>query len=108
MAESTAAEVSVSGSISVSTSVSTTATSPLLALHTACCTSATTSSRSSPTSVRTTSFMQSLAKFPIAVGFTYAAWLAHDYVHGTDAFCNSLRHFGAFSAGLSTTMWYER
>jgi len=49
-----------------------------------------------------------LSVLPIAIANSYAGWLAHDYVHGTDKFCNFFRNFGAVTAGLSTTMWCDK
>mmetsp|Transcript_1434 Transcript_1434/g.2414 ORF Transcript_1434/g.2414 Transcript_1434/m.2414 type:complete len:513 (+) Transcript_1434:36-1574(+) len=49
-----------------------------------------------------------LAIFPLAIANTYAGWLAHDFVHGTDVFSARLRHFGGVAAGLGTTMWSDK
>ena len=46
--------------------------------------------------------------FPLACANSYAGWLAHDYCHGTDRFCNAMRQFGALAAGLGTIMWGEK
>ena len=49
-----------------------------------------------------------LSVVPLAFSNSYAGWLAHDYCHGTDRFCNAMRQFGAFAAGLGTIMWGEK
>lgn len=51
---------------------------------------------------------RALGVFPLAIANTYAGWVAHDYVHGVDRMSNSLRHFGAYAAGLGTTMWSDK
>ena len=52
--------------------------------------------------------MQLAGVFPLACANSYAGWLAHDYCHGTDRFCNAMRQFGALAAGLGTIMWGEK
>mmetsp|Transcript_29651 Transcript_29651/g.66474 ORF Transcript_29651/g.66474 Transcript_29651/m.66474 type:complete len:462 (+) Transcript_29651:87-1472(+) len=51
---------------------------------------------------------QALGVIALAVANSYAGWLGHDYVHGTDRFCARMRHFGAAAAGLGATMWSDK
>ena len=57
---------------------------------------------------RAARLVQLAGVFPLACANSYAGWLAHDYCHGTDRFCNAMRQFGALAAGLGTIMWGEK
>lgn len=48
------------------------------------------------------------AVMTLATANTMAGWIAHDYVHGKDRFCDAMRPFGGLAAGLSTTWWSEK
>lgn len=49
-----------------------------------------------------------LAVLLLALGQTTAGWLGHDYAHGVDKFSFSLKYFGSFAGGLSTTWWSDK
>lgn len=44
----------------------------------------------------------------LALVMTNAGWLGHDYVHGVDSFCDTMRNFVCFGAGLGTTWWSDK
>lgn len=44
----------------------------------------------------------------LALAMTNAGWLGHDYVHGVDKFCDRMRNFVCFGAGLGTTWWSDK
>ena len=44
----------------------------------------------------------------LAISFTAAGWLGHDYIHGVDGFSNRLRNFAAVAAGLAPTFWSDK
>ncbi|KAJ1621457.1 hypothetical protein T492DRAFT_886937 [Pavlovales sp. CCMP2436] len=37
-----------------------------------------------------------------------AGWIAHDYIHGKDKFCDNMRWFGPLFAGLGSTWWSNK
>lgn len=44
----------------------------------------------------------------LALSFTNAGWLGHDYIHGTDKFAERFRNFAALGAGLAPTWWSDK
>lgn len=44
----------------------------------------------------------------LAISFTAAGWLGHDYIHGVDKFSERLRNFAGFAAGLHPTWWSDK
>ena len=49
-----------------------------------------------------------LSTFLLSLAMTNAGWLGHDYVHGVDKFCDRMRNFVCFGAGLGTTWWSDK
>jgi hypothetical protein len=49
-----------------------------------------------------------LGMMMLAIANTAAGWLGHDYIHGVDKFCFSMRNFGALFAGMSPTWWSDK
>jgi len=44
----------------------------------------------------------------LGLGMQQAGWLAHDYVHGRGAWCESMRWFGAITNGHSASWWSQK
>jgi fatty acid desaturase len=44
----------------------------------------------------------------LATANTMAGWLAHDFIHGKDRFCELMRPFGCLCAGMSATWWSDK
>jgi len=44
----------------------------------------------------------------LALSFTGAGWLSHDYIHGLDPFARRLRSFLAYTAGLCPRWWSDK
>jgi len=43
-----------------------------------------------------------------ALAMTNAGWLGHDYIHGVDKFCDRMRYFATYGAGLGSTWWSDK
>jgi len=50
----------------------------------------------------------SLSIFLLALVFTNAGWLGHDYVHGVDKFAESMRMFTPLCSGLGVNWWSDK
>lgn len=44
----------------------------------------------------------------LSLAMTNAGWLGHDYVHGVDKFCDRMRYFVNYAAGLGVTWWSDK
>eukprot|EP00816_Leptocylindrus_hargravesii_P001428 CAMPEP_0196819702 /NCGR_PEP_ID=MMETSP1362-20130617/71801_1 /TAXON_ID=163516 /ORGANISM="Leptocylindrus danicus, Strain CCMP1856" /LENGTH=500 /DNA_ID=CAMNT_0042198283 /DNA_START=23 /DNA_END=1525 /DNA_ORIENTATION=- len=49
-----------------------------------------------------------LSIFLTALAMTNAGWLGHDYVHGVDKWCDRMRYFVCYGAGLGVTWWSDK
>ncbi|CAJ1368245.1 unnamed protein product [Effrenium voratum] len=52
--------------------------------------------------------MAALGVVLLALANTQAGWLAHDYQHGVDSFCDRMRWMGPLCAGLSPIWWSDK
>lgn len=56
----------------------------------------------------TTSVAPPISAMLLALSFTNAGWLGHDYIHGVDDFANRMRLFCPLAAGLGPTWWSDK
>jgi len=49
-----------------------------------------------------------LAVLPLTLAAVQGAWLGHDYTHGVDDFCRSMRLFAPLAIGISPTWWSDK
>lgn len=44
----------------------------------------------------------------LGLSFTSAGWLAHDYIHGIDKFCDRMKLFSPLASGLNNIWWSDK
>mmetsp|Transcript_106878 Transcript_106878/g.312446 ORF Transcript_106878/g.312446 Transcript_106878/m.312446 type:complete len:496 (-) Transcript_106878:73-1560(-) len=49
-----------------------------------------------------------LSILPLTLAAVQGAWLGHDYAHGADGFCKSMRLFAPLAVGLSPSWWSDK
>lgn len=49
-----------------------------------------------------------LSIFLLGLTMTQAGWLGHDYVHGVDKWCDTMRQFTTIAGGLGCTWWSDK